>query len=92
MQKLAEDGKQEYDNLPDLVHVLIMLRFGVRRANRIAPAHGKVLENKFANVLDAMQRGDGTTADRILRELMEEIREYLEKDLPTGVVSTGLTR
>jgi len=92
MQQLAERGKQEFDNLPDFAHALILIRFGVRRANRIAPAHGKVLESKFFSLLDAMERGDGNTSDRIFRELLEEVREYIDQDLPTGVVATGLTR
>jgi molecular chaperone DnaK len=92
MQKLAEDGSREFDNLPQLIHILILVRVGVIRANRIAPAHGKVLENKFANVLEAIQRGEGTTADRILPDLIEEVREYLDQDLPTGTIATGLTR
>jgi molecular chaperone DnaK len=92
MQKLAEDGSREFDNLPQLIHILILVRVGVIRAHRIAPAHGKVLENKFANVLEAIQRGEGTTADRILPDLIEEVREYLDQDLPTGTIATGLTR
>lgn len=92
MQKLAEDGKQEYDNLPNFVHVLILIHYGVRRANRIAPAHGKVLENKFVNVLEALKRGDTATVDKILPDLVEEVREYIDQDLPTGIVATGLTR
>ncbi|WP_330202148.1 Hsp70 family protein [Cyanobacterium sp. Dongsha4] len=92
MQRLAEDGSREFDNLPDLVRILLLIRFGVARACRIAPAHGKVLESKFINLLDAMERGDGNTGDRLYRELLEEIREYIDQDLPTGVVATGLTR
>lgn len=92
MQKLAEDGSREFDNLPNLIHILILVRLGVIRANRIAPAHGKVLENKFFNVLDAIQKGDGTITDRILPELIEEIREYLDQDLPRGTIATGLSR
>ncbi|WP_017295091.1 Hsp70 family protein [Geminocystis herdmanii] len=92
MQKLAEDGSREFDNLPNLIHILLLVRMGIVRANRIAPAHGKVLENKFYTVLDAIQRGDGTTADRILPDLIEEIREYIDRDLPTGTIATGLTR
>ncbi|MGI0483629.1 Hsp70 family protein [Geminocystis sp. CENA526] len=92
MQKLAEDGSREFDNLPQLIHILILVKVGVIRANRIAPAHGKVLENKFFTVLDAIEKGDGTTADRILPDLIEEVREYLDQDLPTGTVATGLTR
>lgn len=92
MQKLAEDGSREFDNLPNLIHILILVKLGVIRAYRMAPAHGKVLENKFANVLEAIQRGDSTTADRILPDLIEEVREYLDRDLPTGTVATGLTR
>lgn len=92
MQHLTGEAKQEYDNLPQLVHVLMLVQLGVVRAYRIAPAHGKVLENKFYTVLDAIQRGDGTTADRILPDLIEEIREYIDQDLPTGTIATGLTR
>ncbi|MBD2394155.1 Hsp70 family protein [Cyanobacterium aponinum UTEX 3222] len=92
MQRLAEDGSREFDNLPDLVRILLLIRFGVARACRIAPSHGKVLETKFINLLDAMERGDGNTSDRLYRELLEEIREYIDQDLPTGVVATGLTR
>ncbi|MBF2058372.1 MAG: Hsp70 family protein [Cyanobacterium sp. T60_A2020_053] len=90
MQKLAEDGNREFENLPQLVRVLLLIRAGVARANRLAPAHATVLNNKFANLLEAIERGDGSTADRILPELMEEIRPYFDQELPTGKIATGL--
>jgi molecular chaperone DnaK len=92
MQQLAEDGKREFDNLPDLGKLLIFIRVGVVRAKRLAPSHGKVLEMKFINLLDAMERGDEHTAERNLQELIEEVREYLDRDLPTSTIATGLTR
>ncbi|MBL1210637.1 Hsp70 family protein [Geminocystis sp. GBBB08] len=92
MQHLTEEAKQEYENLPQLVHILMLVQLGIIRANRIAPAHGKVLENKFYTELDAIQRGNTTTADRILPDLIQEVREYLDQDLPTGTIATGLTR
>lgn len=92
MQKLAEDGQREFDNLPELVHLLLLIRFGIARANRIAPAHGKVLENKFVHLLEAMEKRDGYTADKNLRELIDEVREYIDQDLPKGTIATGLTR
>jgi molecular chaperone DnaK len=92
LQKLAENCKQEYENLPYFVRIILLCRAGVKRANQIAPTHGNLIAAKFLNFLNAIKYGDGAKADQLLRELLPEIEPYLDQKLPTGTIATGLTR
>lgn len=92
IQKFVEDGKQERDNLPEIVNIIIICREGVARASQINSNDGKVLGMKFGKMMDAMQRGNGEEAERILSDLIPQLKHYLEQDLPTMNIATGLTR
>jgi molecular chaperone DnaK len=92
IQKLVEDGNRESKNLPDIVNLILACREGVARANKINPSAARVLSIKFGQMLDAMKRGNGSEAERILSEIIPELQHYLGQDLPTMNIATGLTK
>ena len=94
MQKLSEDARRELENLPEQVSLILVCRDGVARAHQIEPNNARVLAGKLSQLIDALRREDGYEAQRLFRELIEDIRPYLERDLPTtnNSIATGLTR
>ncbi len=92
LQKLAEDCQQEYENLPEMVTIILLSRRGIAKANQINPTHANLMTNKFANLLNSLKYGDSDQCVYILQELLPEIEPYLEQKLPTGNIYTGLTR
>lgn len=91
-EKLLEDARQEYKNLPDLVQLLLMCKAGIGQANRVNPTAANAMANQFEHILYAIQKGDMNEADRILREFLPEVDKYLDQKLPTGTIATGLTK
>ena len=94
LQKLCEDAKQELENLPEKVSLILVCRDGVARAHQIAPSQARVMAVKLSQTLDALKREDGYETQRLFKELIEDIRPYLDRDLPTtnNSIATGLTR
>jgi molecular chaperone DnaK len=92
LQKLAEDARREYENLPDPVKLICLTREGVAQAYRINPSHARVMEGKFSQLIGALKQGNGSEINRIFDELRPDIMKYLDQDLPAGTIATGLTR
>ena len=92
LQKLAEDARREQENLPDLVKLICLTREGVAQAYRINPSHARVMEGKFSQLISALKQGNEYEINRIFDELRPDIMKYLDQDLPTGTIATGLTR
>lgn len=91
IQKLTEDAQQELNNLPQLVIVILLSKDAIGKAYQIAPTHARAMEIKFSKMLDALQVGNGAEAERLLSELLPDVRQYLDEELPTGNIATGLT-
>ena len=94
MQKLSEDARRELDNLPEQVSLILACRDGVARAHQIAPNQARVMAVKLSQTLNALKREDDYEAQRLFKELIEDIRPYLDRDIPTtnNSIATGLTR
>lgn len=92
LQKLIEDGRKERDNLADEIKMLLLCRDGIRRAHHLNPTKGKVMASQFAQLLEAIERENMLEADRLMQELLPDVRQFFELDLPTGNVATGLSR
>ncbi|MGC9525733.1 MAG: Hsp70 family protein [Limnospira sp.] len=92
LQKLIEDSKREFDNLPDSVQLIVVIPEEISRIHHINPSHAGGMSVKFNQMLNALQQGNGTQADTLLRELQAEIIPYLDRELPAGTIATGLTR
>ena len=94
MQKLSEDARREIENLPESVQMILACRDGVARAHQIAPNQARAMAVKLSQMIEAMKREDGYEAQRLFKELAEDIRPYLDRELPTAnnSIATGLTR
>jgi len=92
LQKLSEDGKRELENLPDAVKLVVFLKDAIARAHQLAPTQARVMEGKFWQMINASKRQDGYEAERLFRELLEDIRPYLDQEIPTASIATGLRR
>jgi molecular chaperone DnaK len=92
LQYLNGEAKSEYDNLSDSVQLVLASKSAVSRANQINPSQGKVMRDRFSRMVDAMNQGDGAEAERYFRELQPDLESYLDQDLPSGSVATGITR
>jgi molecular chaperone DnaK len=94
IQKLCEDAKRELDNLPEKVSLILACRDGVSRAHQVEPSKARVMASKLSQMIDAMRREDGYEAERLFRELAEDVSHYLDRQLPTSnnSIATGITR
>ncbi|QDZ40261.1 Hsp70 family protein [Euhalothece natronophila Z-M001] len=92
LQYLNGEAKSEYDNLSDSVQLVLASKSAVSRANQINPSQGKVMTDRFSRMVDAMNQGNGAEAERCFRELQPDLETYLDQDLPSGSVATGITR
>jgi molecular chaperone DnaK len=92
LQYLNGEAKTEFDNLSDGVKLVLASRRGVAHAHQINPAHGDVMANTFGQMVEAIDRGDGAEADRCFRELQPDLETYLDQDLGTANIATGLTK
>jgi molecular chaperone DnaK len=95
MQKLCEDARRELDNLPEKVSLILACRDGVSRAHQIEPSKARVMASKLSQMIDAMRREDGYEAERLFRELAEDVSHYLDRQIPTSSnnsIATGITR
>ncbi len=94
LEKLCEDAKRELNNLPEQVTLILACRDGVSRAHQIEPNKARVMGGKLSQMIDALKREDGYQADKLFRELAQDIRPYLDRELPVGknTITTGLTK
>jgi len=92
LQKLIEDAQREFENLPDIIKLIVALQEEIGRIHHLNPSHAGGMQVKFSQMLAALKQGDGTQAEAILRELQADIRPYLDRELPAGTIATGLTR
>ena len=49
------------------------------------------MEGKFSQLISALKQGNEYEINRIFDELRPDIMKYLDQDLPTGTIATGLT-
>lgn len=92
MQFSSEDADQELKNLPDEVKLIQACLLAIRIAQPIAPTEASAMRDKLYRLLDAMERGNGQEAERLWSELQPDVQRWLNQDLPTNSIVTGLTR
>ena len=90
IQKLSEDAKQELNNLPELVTLILVCKDAIARAYQVAPTQASAMAGKFSQMIEALKRQDRYEAEGLLRELLGDMRPYLEQEITTGSISTGL--
>ncbi|KKI98051.1 Hsp70 family protein [Prochlorothrix hollandica] len=88
----TEDANREMKNLPDLVQIVYMCRLAISQAHSQNPTQARAMAEKLARMLSAMERGDGTEGERLWRELQPDILHWIDQDLPTASIATGISR
>lgn len=92
VQSLLEDAKQEFKNIPDDVKLVEACIEAVQRAKAIAPTQARVMADKVGRMLEALKNREGREVERLLEELRPDVMHWLNQDLPTHSIATGLTR
>jgi molecular chaperone DnaK len=92
IEPCSTEGRQEIENLPDLVKVVLYCREGISQADSIAPTHARSMRIKFDRLLTAMKYNDRPEIDRLIAELLPDVHTYINEQIPTEFINTGLTR
>jgi molecular chaperone DnaK len=92
IEPCSTEGRQEIENLPDLVKVVLYCREGISQADSIAPTHARSMRIKFDRLLIAMKYNDRPEIDRLITELLPDVHTYINEQIPTEFINTGLTR
>lgn len=92
LQKLVEDARKEHKNLPDAIVPLLLTREAITQAERTNPTHASAMTSKFNQMLNALKRSDGAEADRLWQSLLPDVKRYLNQELPSSSIATGLTK
>jgi molecular chaperone DnaK len=90
LEQCLVDAKQEHENLPDLVKIVLYCQSGVMRAASIAPTHARSMKMKFDRLLTAMKYQDLPEAERLISELMPDVEAYANQETATVQISTGI--
>ncbi len=92
IEPCSAEGRQEIDNLPDLVKVVLYCRDGISQADSIAPTHARSMRIKFDRLLTAMKYNDRPEIDRLIAELLPDVNTYFNEKIPTEFINTGLMK
>ncbi len=92
MQSQSEDARRELRNLPDEVQLIQLSILAIQQAHAIAPTQANAMSDKLSRMLGAIERGDGREADRLWGELQPDVKHWLNQDLPSNMIVTGLKR
>ena len=92
MESHSEDARRELDNLPDQVKLIQTCLLAIRQAHAVAPTQANAMSDKLYRMLGAMKIDDGQEANRLWSELQPDIQRWLNQELPSNSIVTGLTR
>ncbi|MCC5665132.1 Hsp70 family protein [Nostoc sp. CHAB 5784] len=92
MESKSEDAKRELDNLPDEVKLIQACFLAIRQAYTVAPTQANAMSDKLSRMLAAMKSDDAQEANRLWSELQPDIQRWLNHELPSNSIVTGLTR
>jgi molecular chaperone DnaK len=92
MESKSEDARRELDNLPNEVHLIEACLLAIRQAHAVAPTQANAMSDKLSRMLGAMKSDDVQEAKRLWSELQPDIERWLNQELPSNSIVTGLTR
>jgi molecular chaperone DnaK len=92
MESKSEDARRELDNLPDEVQLIQACLLAIRQARAVAPTQANAMSDKLSRMLGAMESDEQQEANRLWSELQPDIQRWLNEDLPSNSIVTGLTR
>ncbi|QMS89360.1 Hsp70 family protein [Nostoc edaphicum CCNP1411] len=92
MKSKSEDARRELDNLPDEVQLIQACLLAIRQAHAVAPTQANAMSDKLSRMLGAMESDDAQEANRLWSELQPDVKHWLNEDLPSNSIVTGLMR
>lgn len=92
MESKSEDATRELDNLPDGVIIIQASLSAIRQANAVAPTQANAMSDKLFRMLGALESSDAREADRLWSELQPQVQRWLNQELPSNTIVTGLKR
>jgi molecular chaperone DnaK len=78
--------------LPEWVQRLEYVDRAVYRSKQLKPAQSRLLSNKREELMSFLRQGQEAAAEKIWYELQMDANEWMEMELPSGTVDTGLRR
>jgi len=91
MQVSIERVQQEIKSLPERVTLIGLLMTGVRNANQVNPAEGRIMTDKLDMLIHAAKNDRGMEFARIAQELLPIVERYVDAGMAASI-STGLSR
>lgn len=92
MQALSEEARREVANLPESVQKIRYSRYAIYLATLKDPIQGNAMNDKLLRMTKAQERQDGEEAERIWHELWTDVRYWLDREPPTAIIPTDLSR
>ncbi len=92
MQSLSEEIQTELDHLPDKVQIIQACIAAIHQAQAVAPTQANAMTDKFSRMIGAMRAGNDIEAERLWLELQPDVNNWLNQDLPSNKIATGLMR
>jgi molecular chaperone DnaK len=92
IQKLTEDARREFENLPELVRLILLCKAAIAQAYTTNPTQARAMGTKFSQMLNAIEQGNSYEAERLLQELLPDVSQHLDQELPTASIATGIRK
>jgi molecular chaperone DnaK len=92
IQKLTEDASREFENLPEFVKIVLLCKDAIVQAHGVNPTQASLINAKLNQMLSAIEQGNMYQAEQLLQELSPDIQQYLEQELPTRAIVTGIRK
>ncbi|WP_329608375.1 Hsp70 family protein [Nostoc sp. CMAA1605] len=92
MESYSEDARRELKTLPDEVQLIQIALMAIRQAKQVAPTQASAMSDKLFRLLDELERGNSQEAERLWQELLPDVERWLNQELPSNTIATGITR
>ncbi|BAY39467.1 heat shock protein Hsp70 [Nostoc sp. NIES-2111] len=92
IEAYSEDTRRELNNLPDEAQLIQASLLAIRQARQIAPTQASAMSDRLYRLLDAMERDSRQEAERLWQELQPDVQLWLNEELPSNIIATGISR
>ncbi len=92
MQKYTEDAATEFGNLPDRIKLLCVTKDAIANASYHDPSAANSMAATYQKLISALRIQNNSEAERLWRQLQPQASQYLDREVSSGSIATGLTR
>jgi molecular chaperone DnaK len=90
IQAYSEQAQRELDSLPEPVQMVMFSLIAIAKASSSNPMEANLMQTHLGQMLGALERHDDMGADRHWSQLQPMVVRWVDQQLPTGVIATGL--